>query len=367
MIKIQGLAKTYRTDQGYVTAVQELDLEIERGIFSTLLGPSGCGKTTTLRCIAGLETPDSGEIFIDGEIMVSTAKGVFVPPHKRNVGMVFQSYAIWPHMNVYENVAFPLKQGKRKLSKAQINEKVTKALVLVRLGGLERRPATQLSGGQQQRLALARALVKEPKVLLLDEPLSNLDAKLREEMRIEIKDLVRRLDITTFYVTHDQIEALAMSDVLNIMNNGKLIQTDSPKEVYLRPRNKFVASFIGASNQFQGVVGARPRIGEDSAEIRTELGSISCRSPGGVSLSGNVVVNIRPEDIRLFRERPPYHENVLQGRVAVTLFLGDTIDCRVLVKNTPVHVKRDRSQEFAEGDEVFVYLSPDLCLLIPLD
>lgn len=365
MIKIKGLNKTYHTDQGDVHAVRDLEFEVEKGSFFTLLGPSGSGKTTTLRCIAGLESPDSGEIHIDGQLVAFPERGISVPPHKRNIGMVFQSYAIWPHMDVFGNVAFPLKACKEKISRKEIREKVRKALVLVRLEGLEKRPAPQLSGGQQQRLALARALVNEPQLLLLDEPLSNLDAKLREEMRIEIKEVVKKFNITTFYVTHDQIEALAMSDTLSIMNNGRLIQTDSPAVIYRKPKNKFVASFIGTSNQFEGSVEDRPD-GRGSVNIRTTLGTIRCRLSEGVNMSelSTVIVHVRPEDIRLFHERPPDQENVFEGKIATKLFLGDSLDCRVLVSDTLVRLKLDNTAQVSEEDRVFIQLSPESCLAI---
>ena len=365
MIKIRNLCKSFRTDQGEVGAVKDLNIEVERGSFFTLLGPSGCGKTTTLRCIAGLEVPDKGEIYLGDSLVVSCDKGLFTPPHKRNIGMVFQSYAIWPHMDVFSNVAFPLKQGKKRLSKREIQEKVTKALALVRLEGLENRPATQLSGGQQQRLVLARALVKEPEVLLLDEPLSNLDAKLRERMRVEIKELVHRLGITTFYVTHDQLEALAMSDVVNIMSEGKLIQSASAKEIYVSPKNRFVASFIGSTNQLEGTVEKGGGSGT-YAKVKTELGTFSGLLHKNIEDSDRVLILMRPEDIELFNERPREDMNVLEGVVATVLFLGDSIDCRVSSKSTLLHLKLPKSTQVKERDRVFLRFPPEACLVISL-
>jgi iron(III) transport system ATP-binding protein len=225
MIEIRNLHVRYQTDEGAVHAVRGVDITVEEGQFYTLLGPSGCGKTTTLRCLAGLETPDEGTISIDGEVVFSATEGSLVPPYKRDIGMVFQSYAIWPHMSVFQNVAFPLQEARPRRGRGEIRDKVKNALALVQLDGLQDRPAPFLSGGQQQRLALARALVNEPKVLLLDEPLSNLDAKLREETRTELRDLVKRLGITTVYVTHDQLEALTMSDLVAVMDQGEIVQT----------------------------------------------------------------------------------------------------------------------------------------------
>src|SRR5918911_1799345 len=248
MLKVQDLRLKYRTDEGEVEAIRGLSLNVERGEFYTLLGPSGCGKTSTLRCIAGLETPTSGQIEIDSTVVFSSAARTLVPPHRRNIGMVFQSYAIWPHMTVYDNVAFPLLHGSRKQPRKLVEEKVMRALNLVQLDALARRPAPMLSGGQQQRVALARAIASEPAVLLLDEPLSNLDARLRDDMRHEIKSLVRRLGTTTLYVTHDQLEALSMSDRVALINQGRIIQEGAPREVYLRPVDAFAANFLGRTN-----------------------------------------------------------------------------------------------------------------------
>src|SRR5438270_9394683 len=216
-------------------AVRGVDISIQPGQFYTMLGPSGCGKTTTLRSIAGLERPTSGEIEIDSQLVYSAERRVMVPPHRRNIGMVFQSYAIWPHMTVFDNVAFPLVHGVRKQPRKTVEEKVMRALSLVQLDTLARRPAPMLSGGQQQRVALARAIASEPALLLLDEPLSNLDARLREDMRHEIKSLVRGLGTTTLYVTHDQLEALSMSDRVALVNDGTIVQEGAPGDVYLRP------------------------------------------------------------------------------------------------------------------------------------
>src|SRR5712692_5180563 len=238
MIRIRNLHVHYQTDQGRVHAVRGIDLEVQQGQFYTLLGPSGCGKTTTLRSVAGLETPDEGEIFVGDDLVFSSSQRIAGPPYKRDIGMVFQSYAIWPHLKVFENVAFPLREMKRRLSQQAIEQKVAAALSLVQLDGLADRPAPFLSGGQQQRLALARALVKEPRVLLLDEPLSNLDAKLREETRFELRQLVKRLKITTLYVTHDQLEALTMSDVVTVMDQGGIVQRGTPLEIYGAPSDR---------------------------------------------------------------------------------------------------------------------------------
>jgi iron(III) transport system ATP-binding protein len=254
MLSIENLQKVFKASGGTdVRAVDGVSISIASGSILTLLGPSGCGKTTTLRCLAGLERPDAGRIVIGDTTVFDSAKGIFVPPSDRGIGMVFQSYAIWPHMSVFENVAFPLRVARnRKYSAAEIKDKVARALEMVRLGGFERRSATQLSGGQQQRLALARGLVHEPKILLLDEPLSNLDAKLREQMRFELKRLQRSLRVTTVYVTHDQAEALALSDEIAVFNQGRIVQRGNPHDIYSHPTSRFVADFIGSANFLTG-------------------------------------------------------------------------------------------------------------------
>src|SRR5687767_9366409 len=239
MLQVTELRKTFHTDRGGVRAVEDISFTVEEGRFFTLLGPSGCGKTTTLRCLAGLERPESGTIRLDDRVLSGDAR--FVPTHARDIGMVFQSYAIWPHMSVFDNVAFPLEVAEPRPGKPEIARAVAEALALVGLEGLEDRPAPQLSGGQQQRLALARALVRKPKLLLLDEPLSNLDAKLRERMRIELRQLQRRLGITTIYVTHDQGEALFLSHRIAVMHAGKIVQEGAPRDLYREPASGFVA------------------------------------------------------------------------------------------------------------------------------
>jgi iron(III) transport system ATP-binding protein len=284
--------------------------------------------------------------------------------------MVFQSYAIWPHMNVFDNVAFPLTQGKGRFSKAQIREKVMQALELVKLGGLERRPAPQLSGGQQQRLALARALVREPRLLLLDEPLSNLDAKLREEMRVELRHLVRRLGITTLYVTHDQLEALTMSDEVAIMLDGRIVQKSSPKEIYTSPQNKFAAEFVGTTNLFEGLATdkAAPK-GLTCVEIGQGL--LQCYLPHTVGGGDRVVIAVRPENIDVLKEAPEgtpnYEGNILEGRVEVVAFLGDFLDCRIAVGDQLVRVKLHPSFPVKEGEKVYLRMPAEVCTVVPAD
>ena len=251
-VRATRLVKTF----GPVVAVNDLSLEAKAGEFLTLLGPSGCGKTTTLRLIAGLEKPDRGEIHVGDRLVSSPGAGLFVPPEQRGMGMVFQSYAIWPHMTVFENVAFPLEELRRP--RAEVRERVMTILATVGLGGMHARPAPMLSGGQQQRVALARALVSNPQVLLLDEPLSNLDARLREEMRFELRDMQARLGITSIFVTHDQAEAMTLSDRIIVMSGGRIEQEGSPEAVYQRPSTRFVMDFLGRANHLPARVEKRP-------------------------------------------------------------------------------------------------------------
>jgi iron(III) transport system ATP-binding protein len=368
-LKVDGLRKSFTTDHGGVRAVQGISFAIEEGDFFTLLGPSGCGKTTTLRCVAGLERPEEGEITIGDSVVVSSKRHIFVPPHERDIGMVFQSYAIWPHMNVFDNVAFPLTQGNARLPKSEVREKVMWALELVKLNGLERRPAPQLSGGQQQRLALARALVRRPVLLLLDEPLSNLDAKLREEMRGEVRRLTRELGITTLYVTHDQIEALTMSDVVAIMRDGEIVQVSSPKEIYTSPQSEFAAGFVGTTNVFHGTLTRAPDP-SGIAEVRTAVGTLRCLCPVELSADQTVAVSVRPENITLSPTRvdePGQNGNVLAGTINAVIFLGEYLDCRVAVGEEMVRVRVHPSAPVREGQRAYLTLPAEQCRGIAAD
>ena len=277
MIKVSGLHKTYHVQQGdvhKVRAVNGISFEIPTGSFFSLLGPSGCGKSTTLRCVAGLERPEAGEMTIGDQVVFAAEKKRFVLPDKRDVGMVYQSYAIWPHMNVYDNVGYPLQVRWKKQPAKEIREKVREGLRMVGLEGCEERHSTQLSGGQQQRVAVARALVQEPKALLMDEPLSNLDAKLREQMRVELAELLSRLKLTTLYVTHDQLEAFTLSQAIGVMNDGVIVQKGVPLEIYNRPTSRFVADFVGLANFFKGNVAGTPAP-KRLAPVDTSHGTLS--------------------------------------------------------------------------------------------
>ena len=331
-VTIKNLTKSYDG----VQVLKKLNVTFEDGEFVTLLGPSGCGKTTILRLIAGFEQPTTGEIYI-GDTLVSGAKEM-LPPEKRNIGMVFQSYAVWPHMTVFENVAYPLRI--RRAPKQEVTDRVNRMLEIVHLGQYASRLPAQLSGGQQQRVALARALLAEPKLLLLDEPLSNLDAKLRESMRFEIKDLARELRMTVVYVTHDQSEAMTMSDRIFLLNSGEVQQSGTPEEIYNHPVNPFVADFLGKVSFFPGV----------SENGTLYLPDWGCALPGAAEeKAGPVTVGLRPENIRLHREG-----GGIPGRVERVYFTGDTTDFRVRVGKAEVRVIADgaSSRLFRPGEEV---------------
>jgi iron(III) transport system ATP-binding protein len=363
MLTVRNLNKTYRLDRSEVRAVRDCSFSLKEGELFTLLGSSGCGKSTTLRCIAGLETPDSGEIVIGGERVFSSAAGASVPTHRRAIGMVFQSYAIWPHMTVFDNVAFPLVRGKGpKRSTEDVRRRVNKALEMVRLAGLENRPTPFLSGGQQQRVALARALVAEPKLLLLDEPLSNLDAFLREEMRTEMKELFASVKITALYVTHDQIEALSMSDRIAVMNQGRIVREGAPKEIYLDPGDSFTAAFIGRTNFIRGELKAHAANG-GRLSIVSALGELQTKKLPGIGEGDRILLAWRPEQLKVIggAEQPA---NSVKGTVRVLTFIGDALECVVQCGQTELRVKLENSVRLQVGDSVFVHFPPDDCCVI---
>jgi len=362
MIRIRNLRMSYHTAQADQQAVKGVSLDVPEGAFYTLLGPSGCGKTTTLRCVAGLERPDEGEIAIGDQIVFSSERKVFVPPHERNIGMVFQSYAIWPHMSVFENIAFPLRYKKPKPSSSEVRERVMRALALVRLDGLQDRPAPYLSGGQQQRLAVARALVAEPRVLLLDEPLSNLDAKLRDEMRLELREVVARLKVTTLFVTHEQIEALTMSDTIAVMRDGMIVQEGAPGDIYAKPTQPFVADFIGRTNMIAGrVVALSGRNGARQASVETALGTLQCRAQDGVADGDTVAVTVRPENVAVAGDAQG-GANTVAGTIENTVFLGNMLDCIVAIGGERLHIQLHPSTALARGVHVNLRLPAEHCL-----
>ncbi|MFQ5849951.1 MAG: ABC transporter ATP-binding protein [Candidatus Binatia bacterium] len=364
MIRVKELSKTYLSqDKKPVQALQGIDFRVEAGEFYTLLGPSGCGKTTTLRCIAGFEEPEAGEIWIGDQPVFSSNCHMNVPSPKRDFGIVFQSYAIWPHLNVFQNVAFPLVHGQRKVPKRDIKERVMRSLQLTKLEDLADRPAPFLSGGQQQRVALARALVHEPRVLLLDEPLSNLDAKLREEMRLEVRGLTKHLNITTLYVTHDQLEALTMADRVAVMNAGQIIQEGSPLEIYKRPSSCFVAHFIGLANFLEGRVAAVNTNG--LGEVETASGAIGCALPKPIAIGDQVTIMIRPEDIVVCQGSPLPDGNVVQGKVKTVVFVGEMLDCIAEVSSRQFRIKVHPSILLEPEQTILLHLPPDRCHALP--
>jgi iron(III) transport system ATP-binding protein len=335
-VKVVNLKKSY----GQVVAVDNVSFSVRDNEFFSLLGPSGCGKSTTLRCVAGLEDPTAGEIYISHSVVDSPAANLHVPTERRPIGMVFQNYAVWPHMRVFENVGYPLKI--KKVSKALMREKVTAALQTVGLGRLADRYPNQLSGGEQQRVALARALVKEPEVLLLDEPLSNLDAKLREQMRFELKELQRRTGIPILYVTHDQAEALAMSDRMAVMNGGRLLQVGAPAEIYAHPANRFVADFIGLMNFLSC------RVVERSADTATVefLGGCRLTIADRSGQDGECTVAARPEDIVLSSS------GTVPCCIEVRNYLGNLIDYKVKAHDQVLRVQTPNTYIFEEGENL---------------
>jgi iron(III) transport system ATP-binding protein len=336
-----------------------MSLEVKEGELLILLGPSGCGKTTTLRLVAGFLQPSGGEILIDGKLVGSPMR--MVPPNLRNLAMVFQNYALWPHKTVFDNVAYGLRI--RKTSKKEIKEKVERTLEIMRLKEYQKRFPQELSGGQQQRISLARAIVIEPSILLFDEPLSNLDAKLREEMRFELKDLQRRLGITSLYVTHDQEEALSIGDRIVVMNQGKIEQIGAPEEIYRKSSSKFVVSFVGLTN----LIPARVfQINEDGTLIRVRsdhLGELLISSGfsfgGPLSVDEGILINIRPEDVKLLpKGNSSRRPNLFPGRVTSRSFLGSMIDYRIEVKGISFRIQAHPSLSFQIGEEVSVLLDP---------
>ena len=356
-IEIHNLFKRFKN----VVAVNRIQLEVNKGEMLTLLGPSGCGKTTTLRCIAGLEKPEEGDIVIDGKPMLSEG---FVQPSKRGIGMVFQNYAVWPHMKVFNNIVYGLKL--QKISRRSIREKAQEVLELVGLDGLEERYPAQLSGGQQQRVALARALVRNPKVLLLDEPLSNLDAKLREELRFEIKSLVRRMGITSVYVTHDQAEAMVISDRIAVMDSGNVVQIGTAQEIYQKPANRFVADFIGTMN-FMSAVIVQVLPDTDEVYVRTEFSDkVLCRAPGitAATPGEKVYASIRPEDVEVFPESPQSRENLFKGTIVHKAYLGNFLYFFVNINGAMLRVQVPHYLPQEEGEELYLLLNPQKCTIL---
>jgi iron(III) transport system ATP-binding protein len=345
-VELKALTKRY----GETTAVADVSLRIEHGQLVCLLGPSGCGKTTTLRLIAGFIEPSAGEIVVGGKVLSSPQRTV--PPEGRSMSMIFQSYALWPHMTVAENVAYGLKI--RKLDKAVIDAKLKAILSTTRLEALAERYPGELSGGQQQRVSLARALVVEPETLLLDEPLSNLDANLREEMRFEIRRLHDQYRYTTVYVTHDQAEAMTTADVIAVMNHGKVEQLGPPEEIYGRPRSEFVARFIGGSNILRGAAIDDARVTVAGAPLRTTGRSLQAGQP--------VALSVRQHEIAIANEKPQSADNHLPAVVTRQVFLGSVRDYTVALDDkTELRVTAPPGRNIAPGQAVWLHLPAEQC------
>jgi iron(III) transport system ATP-binding protein len=358
-IRIRGVTKRYYSEGKTINALDNVELTIPANQIFTLLGPSGCGKTTLLRCIVGLEAPDTGEISIGGEVAWSKEKNISIPPEKRGLGMVFQTYAIWPHMNVFDNVAYPLQV--RNVDRNAIRERVRKTLQFVRLEGFENRPATKLSGGQQQRVALARALVAEPKVILFDEPLSNLDAKLREETRKELKAFLGKLKITAVYVTHDRVEALALSDTIAIMRAGQIVEVGTPQKIYFDADHQFVADFIGRANLVKARIRAQEK---DRTIVDCGLGAIACQRRD-FQVGADVTLCIRPEFIHVARGEGS-GENVVNGRVDSQVFVGEAYESEIRIGAELLLARIDPDANLKVGDPVNFRLDAAHCLLVSI-
>ena len=343
---------------GLVTAVNGVNFTIKRGEHLTLLGPSGCGKTTTLRAIAGLESPTGGAILIDDRPIYSAALRINVPAERRGISMVFQSYAIWPHMTVFDNVAYGLRVRKR--SKEDIEKKVDRALALVHMTQYAKRPSSDLSGGQQQRVALARAIAFDPEVILFDEPLSNLDAKLRVEMRVELRELQQHLGITSIYVTHDQEEALAISDRVVVMRNGEIEQLGTPDEIYNKPRTRFVADFVGAANLLEGEISGSG----NHVTFTTQGLSLKAFAPYGVA-TRKVTAAIRTAYVEVAPVGSnPRHANIVKARVRQRMFHGDFIQYVIDWPAGTLIVRRPPTEVFEEGTEILLCFDAVHCIIL---
>jgi len=360
-LRVEALTKKFAGEGRELAAVNGISFSVPKGELFTLLGPSGCGKSTTLRCIAGLERPEGGVIAVEEKAHLDAARAIFVPPDQRGIGMVFQSYAIWPHMTVYQNVAYALEV--KRTSRSETRRRTTEALELVGLAGLADRPAPHLSGGQQQRVALARAIVGRPSLLLFDEPLSNLDAKLRERMRHEIRELQQRLEITAVYVTHDQAEALAISDTIAVMEAGKILAMGAPRDIYAAPGSRFVADFVGQTNILRGRA-RTPAQPDGIGEVELGFGTVRCRLDGAIRAGDTVDVLIRPETIAVSCTQPATAQNVWQAAVERLTFLGECQDATVSLGGQSLRVRVPPWLELTSGQPVYLEMAPQRCSAI---
>jgi iron(III) transport system ATP-binding protein len=384
MLVVNGLVKTFDNAgrprratrvPARVLAVDGVSFEVQDGELFTLLGPSGCGKTTTLRCVAGLEKPDDGHIQLGDRVLFDTRTKINTPANRRRLGMVFQSYAIWPHMSVFDNAAFPitvLPRGHRP-ARVELRERVMRVLEVTDLASMAHRPATKLSGGQQQRLALARALVGEPDLMLLDEPLSNLDAKLREAMRFELKRLQRELGQTSIYVTHDQAEALAMSGRIAVLSEGRIVQVGKPREIYERPASEFVATFVGVTNLLRGTVAAIDPANGSCCRVDTpELSAWGRMTGAELRVGDEAVLSIRPESVHIDRSaddarepRPSGARNRFTGEVSTRAFLGDSVDHMIAVGKQEFRNRSNPVQSIAPGTPVTLTIDHERVAVVP--
>jgi len=358
ILRVQDLTRFY----GNVHAVNGVSFDVYEGEILVLLGPSGCGKSTTLRVLAGLERPQSGQVSLKGNAIVDVAGGIFFAPEKRNMGMVFQTFAVWPHMTVSDHVAFPLLV--RRHPRKEIREKVEKTLAFVNLSGLESRLATQLSGGQQQRLALARALVYEPDILLLDEPLSNLDAKLRHQMRVELKKLQQTLGTTFIFVTHDQIEAMSLAHRVALMKDGQIEQIGLPDDLYENPSTSFVHSFLGTTVSFEGKWVQKPEgwfvqlAGKFRLKMPNELSA-------GPLMKDHVLVTVRPDDLELICEKRPPRDNEIEAQVESISNLGDRCETAFRGCNAEFVLQTRKRLAIADGERVLLRINPEKAKIWP--
>jgi iron(III) transport system ATP-binding protein len=360
-VVVRNLTKVFRTKRGEHTALDNVSIEIGAREFVVLLGPSGCGKTTLLRCIAGLERPDKGEILIDGKVVFSAEKRIELPPEKRNLGMVFQSYALWPHMTVFENVAYPLRSG-RRLPDAELRKRVTEALARVGLDSYAVSYPGQLSGGQQQRVALARAIVATRGLVLFDEPLSNLDAKVRERLRIELLGLQRGIGFASIYVTHDQTEALALADRIAVMNVGRFAQIGGPNDIYMEPQTRYVAHFVGTANEIKGKLKS---VADGRCEVETAAGLIRGIAAPGLKEPGQpVVVVVRPEQCRFTAHAG---DNQIASTVERSMFLGAHVEHVVEHDGLHLLVVTQGNEKSAPGSSVTVAFEPAQTRVFPAE
>ena len=364
MIRVTDLIKIFAGARGEVRALRGVSFDVAKGQLFTLLGASGCGKTTTLRCIAGLEQPLTGEILVNERAVFSSSQGLFVSPEQRRIGMVFQSYAIWPHMTVFENVAYPLPS---QLGRKEIKHRVEQILERLGLGSLADRLAPNLSGGQQQRVALARALVAEPQVLLLDEPLSNLDAKLREQMRFELKSLHDAMKITTVFVTHDQEEALAISDRIGLMHEGALLEVGAPTELYLHPAHKITADFLGNSNFVPAEVRQSGNQPGDDMLVESPIGSFVARRSVEWQPGMPALLFFRPEYVNLSETLDGKSNGTNRGtaRVERITFLGNSVDVLVRCSEIGLRARVHPARAPDSGKSVYFTVEPSSCIVFP--